>query len=991
MESHLRNPTPRATDPAQSRDISGARILVAQTVARWDQMGYNPGKEGRKIDSDEPKPAPALSILSLGFAEEIWRAYERDPRSVSPDWQYFFDQLNGTETAVAHREDRPVITRPPLSTDVIHYSEQCDICGRVLAMSDLQQRVDKLIHAYRVRGHLIAQVDPLTDPQIDITELDPETYKFVESDLDLLFSVDTLSRRRQLSLREIIAKLKQTYCSAIGVQYMHIESAAKRQWLQQKMEPAGNDIELDREQQIRILSRLTEAIEFEQFVQRKFVGAKSFSLEGAESLIPLLEMIIEKSSVHDIEHIVIGMPHRGRLNVLANIMGKHPRRIFDEFRDEPDKNGESPSDVKYHLGHHRDWRTRDGKKIHLDLMFNPSHLEFVNPVAQGVLRAEQDMIGDVNRDRSLLILIHGDASVVGEGIVQETLNLSNLEGYGIGGTVHVIVNNQIGFTTGAEQGRSSRYASDVARMLPIPIFHVNGENPKAVAQAVDLGVDFRNEFRSDVVIDMYCYRRRGHNESDDPTFTQPLMYKKIKQRPTVQKSYQSHLLQLGQLTVDEAEQIRANRLADLEREYETAEAIDRESFPARPNAFEPKWERFRQHRPETDPPVDTAQPKALLQELLEQLTATPKGFTAHKKIVKFLQARQAMARGERPLDWGAAEVLALATLARSGTRVRLSGQDSQRGTFSHRHGVLHDQVTGATYTSLAHLAPDQAPVELINSPLSEGAVLGFDFGYSTVNPDALVIWEAQFGDFANAAQVYIDQFISAGHSKWQLLSGLTLFLPHGLEGTGPEHASARLERFLSLAADGNYQVVNPTTPAQLFHLLRRQVLAPSRRPLIVLTPKSILRLADSFSTLDELAEGRFAEILPDPQVNLEEAQRVLLCSGKIYYDLLAHRQEHGIDRVAIIRLEQLYPLSFAQLQAQLHPFGEGKPVVWVQEEPQNMGALSHIRLRFEQDIAKQWPFHTVARAESASPATGSAAIHRIEQRDILTRAFGPLT
>ncbi|MDJ0762628.1 MAG: 2-oxoglutarate dehydrogenase E1 component [Myxococcota bacterium] len=934
----------------------------------------------------------APSILSLDFVEALWTKYARDPSTVPTEWRAYFESLQSDPLTRAEDSHTMAIGHRQLVDEPRPDAEQCTTCGRVFAMSELQRRVGELIRAYRVRGHRAAHLDPLETTPPELDELDARHFGFVAADLDLKFSPGTLSSGEQLTLGEIISRLRQTYCSAIGVQFMHIGNRSKREWLQRTMEASLNTIQLSRDQQIRILRRLTDAIVFEKFVQRKFVGAKSFSLEGAESLIPLLDMVIEQAAHHGIEQIIIGMPHRGRLNVLANILGKHPRKIFSEFQDALPANGDAASDVKYHLGYHRDMVHPNGVKMHVDLMFNPSHLEFVSPVAQGALRAEQDNMGDLDRERSLLILIHGDASFVGQGIVQETLNLSNLAAYRVGGTLHIVVNNQIGFTTPPGQGRSSQYATDVARMLPIPVFHINGEHPEAVAQAVHLGVDFRQRFQSDVVIDMYCYRRRGHNESDDPTFTQPLMYKKIAQRPTVQESYTQHLLSLGGLTRDEADEIQQDQLAHLESEFKNTDARDSEQFPARPNAFEPKWDKYHGTTgSEVAGAVDTGVAEDVLQSLLDRLTTIPPGLKAHKKIIKILATRKSMATGDHLVDWGTAEALALASLATEGVRIRLCGQDTQRGTFSHRHAVLHDVETGAAHMPLAHLSPDQAPVEIVNSPLSEGAALGFEYGYSTVTPDALVIWEAQFGDFSNAAQVYIDQFISTGQSKWQLLSGLTLFLPHGLEGTGPEHASARLERFLSLAADGNYRVASPTTPAQLFHLLRRQIVAPARLPLAVMTPKSMLRLSTSFSALGALASGRFLDIIEDGDVPLATASRVLLCTGKIYYDLINYRTLNRQDDVAIVRIEQLHPLAYKHLKNTLQALPQGRPIVWVQEEPENMGALGYMRLRFEKRLSEFWPFHCVSRQVSPSPATGSASLHKHEQAEIVARAFAPLT
>ena len=684
------------------------------------------------------------------------------------------------------------------------------------------------------------------------------------------------------------------------------------------------------------------------------------------------------------------MPHRGRLNVLANIMRKHPRKIFSEFKDTHAERFIGRGDVKYHLGYSRELETSVGAMVHIDLMFNPSHLEFANPVALGYGRARQDRRGDREHERGLVILLHGDAAFAGEGIVQESLNLSQLGGYAVGGTLHVVVNNQIGFTTLPAQARSGTYATDVARMLQVPIFHVNGENPEAVAQAVQLAMDYRQEFKHDVVIDMYCYRRRGHNEGDEPRFTQPTLYRDIEQRKTVRESYCDHLLQLGELTQEETDRIAEDRIEFLQREYERVDDRDLD-LRSEDDVADSSWLHYRGGFDTEVPDPDTGVPGDRLRELLEKLSRVPEGFSPHPKIAKLLESRRQMSRGERPLDWGAAEALAFASLAVDGVSVRLTGQDSERGTFSHRHSVLHDAQSGAEYAPLQHLTEDQASVEVLNSPLSEGATVGFEYGYSVARPNALVVWEAQFGDFVNAAQVYVDQFIASAESKWKILSGLVLLLPHGMEGTGPEHASARLERFLALAAADNYQVVYPTTPAQFFHCLRRQVLRPWRKPLVVMSPKSMLRHPQAVSQLEELETGKFERILPDESVQPLDAERVLLCSGKLYHELVAHRARLGRKQTAIVRLEQLYPLRWYELEKCLEPYPERTRVVWVQEEPENMGAQPYLALKFGRSISKRWGWFHVSRPESATPATGSAASHKLEQQMLLDRAFGELS
>ena len=690
-------------------------------------------------------------------------------------------------------------------------------------------------------------------------------------------------------------------------------------------------------------------------------------------------MAIEKAGSLGVREIVFGMAHRGRLNVLTNIMGKSPKQIFWEFDDRDGERHRGRGDVKYHLGYSSDWVTAADKKVHLSLCFNPSHLEFVNPVAMGRLRAKQDRAGDAARETGMAILIHGDAAFIGEGVVQESLALSELPGYRVGGTLHVIVNNQIGFTTGPSDARSSTYASDVAKMLQIPIFHVNGEDPEAVAQVVNLALDFRHEFKQDVVIDMYCYRKYGHNEGDEPAFTQPLLYDAIRKRQGVQQGYMKRLLKLGKVTQGDADHLIQTRREALEAELAAARSDD---YTSQFQAFEGLWEGYVGGEDDTTPEVETGVPTDRLAELLRAQNTFPEGFTTHPKLARLLNTKLEMADGNRPLDWAAGEMLAYATLVASGVRVRLSGQDALRGTFVHRHAALFDVETGQPYIPLQHLSPDQAPLEIYNSPLSENGVLGFEYGYSLDVPDGLVLWEAQFGDFANAAQVIIDQFIASGEDKWRRLSGLVMLLPHGFEGSGPEHSSARLERYLQLCAEDNMQVVYPTTPAQMFHLLRRQVLRPWRKPLVVMTPKSLLRHPKAVSSLEDLASGTFERVIPDPEA--DGATRVILCSGKVYYDLLAER---GDNRdTAIVRLEQLYPLSERELGAALAPYAADAPVVWVQEEPENMGAWRNLRVEFGVQLLGH-PFSGVYRPASASPATGSGSAHKLEQKDLMRAAF----
>jgi 2-oxoglutarate dehydrogenase E1 component len=920
-----------------------------------------------------------LGSVNLEFVEGLYSDYLADRRSVPEAWRAYFEKFeesggNGHGPARVGPSFQPSsLFNPPAPIQ------------RTSAppTTALQDRVDQLIRSYRVRGHMAAQLDPLGRPRPEPPELDPSLNGFTDADMDGVFSCQTI-QKEPLSLREIVDRLRATYCRSIGVQFMHIDNPMWRFWLQTRMESTQNRIALDRKEQLRILTRLTDAVIFEEFIRKKFVGAKSFSLEGAESLIPLLDLAIEKSGEQGVDEIVVGMAHRGRLNVLANVMGKHPRDIFREFEDRDPHEFTGRGDVKYHLGHSTDWRTSGGRKIHLSLAFNPSHLGFVGPVALGRMRAKQDRVGDRDRLQGTVFAIHGDAAFAGEGTTQETLNLSRLPAYSIGGALHVIVNNQIGFTTPPEEGRSSPYATDVARMLQIPIFHVNGEDPEAVAQVIRLALDFKRQFRSDVVVDMYCYRRLGHNEADEPAFTQPLMYRAIEQRKSVREGYLEHLLKLGEVTRQEADQIAVDRTQRLEQALAEARS---ESYRRPSEGLLGIWSGYVGGADNEDEEADTGIDRPRLSSLLDAQTRLPAGFHAHPKILRFLEHRQQMARGEKPLDWSAGEALAFASIATEGYRIRLTGQDSERGTFSQRHSVIHDHDNGDAWCPLQHLAPDQAPVEIANSPLSEVAVLGFDYGYSLDTPDGLVMWEAQFGDFANVAQVIIDQFIVSAEDKWRRLSGIVLLLPHGFEGMGPEHSSARLERFLNLSAEDNIQVVYPTTPAQYFHCLRRQVAGRWRKPLIVMTPKSLLRHPRAISTLDACAQGRFYRVLPDVLGTGNAARRVLMCTGKIYFDLEERREKTGRNDVAIIRLEQLYPLSERQLRAALEPYQEGTPLIWVQEEPENMGAWRFLRIKLGDQVLSRFPFSGLCRPASASPATGSAASHRREQEEMLSLAF----
>jgi 2-oxoglutarate dehydrogenase E1 component len=928
-----------------------------------------------------------ISLGNAEYVETLYEEYLHDRSRLPETWRRYFDELTGGEKA---SPDRPSFRRrsifdpggPPANGRPSQPPAAPPPLDE-LQLSRLQERVDKLVRSYRVRGHMAARLDPLGSPRERQPELSLKFHGFEPEHLDLPFSARAIGGENVQTLRAILRRLRTTYCRWIGVQFMHIDDDHARDWLARRMEVSQNRARLSRDEQLRILTKLTDAVMFEEFIRKTFVGAKSFSLEGAESLLPLLDLAIETAAEQGVQEIVLGMAHRGRLNVLANLLGKSPQQIFREFGGQAPPGDHSASDVKYHLGHSGDWTTSTGKNVHLSLCFNPSHLEYVNPVAMGRMRAKQDRSGDTQRRQGMVVLIHGDAAFIGEGVTQETLNLSQLPGYQVGGALHVVVNNQIGFTTSPQEARSTTYATDVAKMLQSPIFHVNGENPEAVAQVVKTALDFRQRFRRDVVIDMYAYRRWGHNEGDEPSFTQPVMYRAIEERESTRDSYLNHLLKLGGVTREEADEIAAHRRQVLEEALSEVRKNGPEKLSLPPPGI---WAGYHGGRENFEDDVETGVDASRLRGLLGKLTELPKGFHLHPKLRRAWETRQQMAAEEKPIDWSAAEALAFASLAVDGHRVRLSGQDCGRGTFSQRHAVLHDYEDDHTFVPLQHLAADQAPVDIINSPLSEAGVLGFDYGYSLDCPEGLILWEAQFGDFVNAAQVIIDQFIASAEEKWRRLSGIVMLLPHGFEGQGPEHSSARLERFLALAAEENLQVVSPSTPAQYFHCLRRQVVRRWRKPLVVMTPKSLLRHGRCVSALAELASGRFRRVIADEQVKPADVERILLCSGKVYYDLLKRLEELKRTDVAIIRLEQFYPLPESQLDEALRPFADETPVYWVQEEPANMGAARYLQAKFGHRLMGRFDWSIIAREESASPATGFSGAHALEQEALLKQA-----
>ncbi|HEY1955731.1 MAG TPA: 2-oxoglutarate dehydrogenase E1 component [Polyangiaceae bacterium] len=934
--------------------------------------------------------------INAGYVEELHAKWVQSPASVDEKWRRYFatyepviapptppathgngvaaKKLNGNGNGAAHvssfRLEMPFETMPPPS---------------VIAGAEAAGRVYALINAYRVRGHLYANLSPLEPPRAPGEELALETFGLTQADLDVTFptiNVDGLPERA--TLREIIEHLRATYCGSIGVEYTQLEQVEMRTWLREKMESTKNRGSLDSQQALRIVTKLTDAEIFEWFLHKNFVGDKRFSAEGAESFIAMLDVIVEQSGALGVDEIVFGMAHRGRLNVLVNVLGKKVREIFAAFDDKHPDRFLGAGDVKYHLGYSSDVVTQSGNSVHLTMSFNPSHLEYVNPVVEGRVRAKQDR---GNRKNVMPLLVHGDAAFMGQGIVSETLNMGGLEGYSTGGTIHVVVNNLIGFTTVPEDSRSTRYCTDITRMMRVPVFHVNGEDPEAVIWVAKLAAEFRARFAQDVVIDMYCYRKYGHNEGDEPRFTQPLMYAVIDKKPSVREMYVKKLVEAGKLTLEQAEDIATARKAALSDALTEARSGD---YLQPPRAMEGIWSPFKGGPDKLVPLAVTAVPEEKLRALLDKMARFPEGFTPNPKVLKvFEHDRRDLTPGTSPikgLDWGGGEHLAFATLLVEGYPVRVTGQDSRRGTFTHRHAAVHDVHTGEVYMPLANLSAEQARIDIYDSPLSEAGVLGFEYGFSLDRPDGLVIWEAQFGDFTNGAQVIIDQFISSAEDKWLRLSGLVMLLPHAYEGQGPEHSSARLERFLQLAAEDNIQICNLTTPAQLFHCLRRQVLRPWRKPLVVMTPKSLLRHKEAVSPLADFSNGKFQRVIPD-DLDPSKVKRVLLCSGKVYYDLLDARRKLAREDVAIVRLEQLYPLN-EELPKALERYADGTPLVWVQEEPSNMGAWYFLNARLRDVIGERLPLSLASRVESASPATGSKASHYLEQKMLIEVAFG---
>jgi len=915
------------------------------------------------------------------FIEELYESYLADPAAVSPEWRAYFDELRGDARDVAHA---PVVE----SFRELARSRKAAYAMVDSASMHKQVLVLQLISTFRTLGLFHADLDPLKRAERPyIPELDLATYGFSEADLDTEFDVGSFrAGPPRMRLRDIVAALQETYTRTLGAEYMYISDTQTKRFLQQRLEPVRARPSYDAARKRQILERLTAAETLERYLHTKYVGQKRFSGEGGETMIPMLDHLIQIAGAAGVQETVIGMAHRGRLNVLVNTFGKMPADLFSEF--EGRYSGDLlAGDVKYHQGFSSDVITPGGP-MHITLAFNPSHLEAVNPVVEGSVRARQHRRGDARGDQVLPVLIHGDAAIAGQGVLQEVLNMASTRGFYTGGTVHVVVNNQIGFTTSDPRDtRGTLYCTDIAKMVDAPILHVNADDPEVCLYAVELAMEYRQQYHKDVFIDLVCFRRLGHNEADEPMVTQPLMYKKINAHPGTRRLYAEQLEAEGVVAAGEADAMVADYRAAMDKGHHTNKTIL--SNYKRP--FATDWSAFRGRHWTVG--YDSTFPIERLRELGRLAASVPDGFKLHGRVERVVADRRAMAEGKLALDWGMGETLAYATLLDQGIGVRLSGEDVGRGTFSHRHAVLHDQNRekwdAGTYLPLANLKPGQPTIEVIDSVLTEYGVLGFEYGYSTSDPERLVIWEAQFGDFANVAQVVIDQFIAAGEVKWGRICGMVLLLPHGYEGQGPEHSSARPERFLQLSAEHNMQVCVPTTPAQIFHVLRRQMLRPYRKPLIIMSPKSLLRHKEAVSTIDELAGGRFHEVIGEVEkLDAKKVKRVIACSGKVYYELAAHRREHALAGVAIVRLEQLYPFPHEAFKAALAPYPNVKEVVWCQEEPQNQGAWYRLRAYFRNDMPAKAVLAYAGRPVSASPAVGYLSKHNLQQKALIEDAFG---
>ena len=893
--------------------------------------------------------------LNLHFLDSQYRRYQENPESVGREWQVFF---NGFD--IGQQQSSATSPRPDIA----------------------DARIGELIHRYRDLGHLLACMDPLSACPTSHPLLAPDSFGFGTGDRESVFATPQFSFIQQAPLEEILNILKQTYCQAIGVEYMYLQNPKERAWLQDRMEPMRNQLQPDAAERWQILVRLTETALFEQFLNRKYQAMTRFSLEGGDALIPMLDALLLRLLRLGAQEIVLGMAHRGRLNVQANLLNRPVREIFAEFESCYDATQlAGDGDVKYHNGYLADVDLGGDKRLQIFMVSNSSHLEAVDPVVQGVVRARQQLRSSESHQQVVPLLIHGDAAFAGQGIVTETLNMSQLEGYRTGGTIHIVINNQIGYTTLPDEARSTRYATDVAKMLMVPIFHVHGENPEALVHVAQLAAEYHTAFAKDVVIDMVCYRRYGHNEGDEPDFTQPQMYARIKLRPSLHKLYAEELVKDGVLTADDCTAIEAGVTARLAAVYEETHDHDCTSPPPR---FFDEWKGY--HGQFSHDSITTAVDKEKLTALARQLNTLPADFIAHNKIKLLLSRRMEAVASGHGIDWANGEALAFASLLEEGLPIRLSGQDCARGTFSQRHSVLFDHQTGRAHIPLNSLHGPHASFQVFNSLLSEAGVLAFEYGYAMTEPRGLTLWEAQFGDFANNAQAIIDQFIASGETKWQRQCGLTLLLPHGWEGLGPEHSSARLERFLQLCAEENLQVCNLTTPAQYFHLLRRQALVSFRKPLVLMTPKSLLRHPQAVSSLTDFSSGEFAPVLGSDPGSAEPVTKVLFCSGKIYYQLWQRCRDIGCQDIAIIRVEQLYPFPLDALQSKLAVYSNAKDFSWVQEEPENMGAWQFMRPRLELLIGTSPKY--VGRPAAASPATGFARLHKQQQEALSDQAVG---
>ena len=915
---------------------------------------------------------------NIGYIEDLFELYLDDPSAVGEEWRDFFDSMPSDGVDVKHSEVREQFRE--LAKNKLKLAGT-SAGGISSDMAEKQVKVLQLINAYRFRGHQHANLDPLgLWKQAPVPDLSLAHHSLTKDDLDTEFNVGSLViGKDSAKLSEIHTALEKIYCGSIGAEYMHIVSTEEKRWIQQRFESQLGQPKFSAEQQKRLLKELTAADGLEKYLGSKFPGAKRFSLEGGDSLVPLVKALIHRGGESGAKEVVIGMAHRGRLNVLINVLGKHPQELFNEFAGKG-VNTDKSGDVKYHMGFSSDFKT-EGGNVHLALAFNPSHLEIVNPVVMGSVRARMERRGCKDGSRALPITIHGDAAIAGQGVVQETFNLSRTRAFGVGGSIRIVVNNQVGFTTSKqEDARSTQYCTDIAKMVQAPIFHVNADDPEAVLFVSQLAVDYRNTFKRDVVIDLVCYRRHGHNEADEPNATQPLMYQKIKKHPVPRELYAKRLLDAKVIDKEFAQ----NLVDDYRDALDKGDCVVDEWQPM--NAHSVDWSPFLEH--DWDVEYDSRMTLEELQDLAEKVSHVPEDFKLNSRVAKVYEERMKMAHGERKLDWGMAETLAYASLVKHGHGVRMVGQDSGRGTFFHRHAVLHNQKDAATYMPLQNIADNQASIEIYDSVLSEEAVMAFEYGFATAEPNTLPIWEAQFGDFANGAQIVIDQFLSSGEQKWGRLCGLTLLLPHGYEGQGPEHSSARLERFLQLSADHNWSVCTPTTPAQVFNMLRRQQLRPVRRPLIVMTPKSLLRHPDAVSSLEELQDGVFHNVIGEiDELNAKNVQRVVICGGKVYYDLLKQRREQEINDVAIIRIEQLYPFPHKEMAEVLKSYQHVKDFVWCQEEPQNQGAWYCSQHHFREAIPEGAKLTYAGRAASSSPAVGYTSVHKEQQDKLVNDAL----